>query len=282
MNSGKRVSAIAALSAALVLASTALAEEFQDCEDCPVMVALPAGEYVRSLFATAPQQQVSVGAFALGRYEVTIAEFEAFVEDTGYEIPPGCLRYNAIGMLDAPDATFRQPGFPLPPDAPALCVTWDDANAYVEWLSAKTGQSYRLPSEAEWDYAAHAGQENNLSYFLRAGLARLDANCSDCAGDLMGREDLLRALPVGTFAPNAFGIDVIFGNAAEWVADCYNSTYEGAPTNGDPWLEGNCDLRIVRGGGWHTLWAELAGGRPATDPAIRDNAIGFRVARDLD
>ena len=277
-----RLLAIAGLVSAFGL-SAASAEEFQDCEDCPVMVELPAGTFTRSLFAESPQQEVSVGAFAIGKYEVTIGEFAAFVEATGRDIPAGCQLFRVMGALDDPAADWRRPGFQLQDNAPALCVTWDDAVAYAEWLSAETGASYRLPTEAEWDYAAHAGLENNLSYFLRAGLGRQEGNCHDCAGfDMMGREDLLFALPVDTFGANDFGLHVMFGNAAEWVADCYNASYDGAPTDGTAWLEGNCDRRIPRGGAWYTFWNELAAYRPATDPDIRDNGIGFRVARDLD
>jgi formylglycine-generating enzyme required for sulfatase activity len=272
---------VAALIAA-GFATDAVAEEFQDCANCPVMVELPAGTHTRSLFAEAPQQEVTVGAFAIGKYEVTVAEFAAFVEATGRETPPGCRLFRVMGPVDDPEATWQRPGRDMPDNAPALCVTWDDALAYAEWLSAEAGETYRLPTEAEWDYAAHAGAENNLSYFIRASLGRQEANCHDCAGfDMMGREDLLFALPVDTFGPNDFGLHVMFGNAAEWVADCYNATFQGAPTDGTAWLEGDCSRRIARGGGWHTFWNELAASRPETDPATRDNAIGFRVVRDL-
>lgn len=261
----------------------ALAEEIQDCEDCPALVVLPGGDFVRSIYANAPQQEVSVGAFALGKYEVTIAEFTAFVDDTGYEVEPGCALYTALGMRDDADASWRNPGFTLPGNAAVVCVSWNDANAYVAWLSEKTGRAYRLPSEAEWDYAAHAGQENNLAYFLRAGLGPLEANCSDCGGlDLMGHDDVLFPMAVDGFPANDFGINVILGNVAEWVADCYHATYEGAPVDGTAWLAGECDQRVARGGGWHSLWAELAGTRQAASADYRDNAIGFRIARDLD
>ncbi len=263
-------------------ASAAEFEEFRDCADCPVMIELPDGEFTRSLFADAPQQDVSVQAFALGKFEVTIAEFAAFVDATGYDVPPGCQLFNVMGPIADPEASWRRPGFQLSDTAPALCVTWDDAVAYTEWLSDVTGEAYRLPTEAEWDYAAHAGADNNVAYFLRAGLARQEANCHDCAGfDMMGREDLLFALPVDTFGPNGFGLHVMFGNAAEWVADCYNATFEGAPTDGTARLEGNCERRILRGGSWQSFWAELSGGRPSTDPSLRNNGIGFRVARDI-
>lgn len=276
----KLVLAIAPISVAAT--AIAAAEEFQDCEDCPVMVEIPAGDFTRALNADAPQQAVSVGAFALGKYEVTIAEFAAFVDATGYEVPPGCELFNVMGPIDDPNASWRSPGFDLPDTTPAACIPFAAANAYVEWLAETTGEPYRLPTEAEWDYAAHGNQETTLSYFIRAGLGRNEANCQDCSGfDLMGREDLLFPLPVDTFQPNAFGLHVMFGNAAEWVADCHNPTYEGAPVDGTAWLEGDCDTRIVRGGGFSAFWADLSGGRPATDPEIRDNAIGFRVARDL-
>ena len=277
---GPYVGVLLALSAGV--ASSATAEEFQDCDDCPTMVTVPGGEFVRSLFADAPQQTVSVASFAIGKFEVTIAEFAVFVDATGIGVQPGCELFNVMGNVPDPDASWRRPGFELQDTAPALCVTWDEAVAYSQWLSDTTGQSYRLPTEAEWDYAAHAGAENNVSYFLRAGLGRQGANCHDCAGfDLMGREDLLFALPVDTFEPNQFGLHVMFGNAAEWVADCYNATYEGAPTDGTAWFLGDCDRRILRGGGWSSFWAELAGGRVVAEPTRRENAIGFRVARDL-
>lgn len=276
------ISAVPLLLGFLTPASAQDVEEFQDCADCPVMVELPAGEFTRSLFADAPQQDVTVQAFALGKYEVTISEFAAFVDATGYVVPPGCNLFNVMGPIADPEASWQRPGFQLAGTAPALCLTWDDAVAYTEWLSEMTGEAYRLPTEAEWDYAAHAGADNNLSYFLRAGLARQEANCHDCAGfDMMGREDLLFALPVDTFGANAFGLHVMFGNAAEWVADCYNATFEGAPTDGTAWLEGNCDRRILRGGSWQNFWAELSGGRQSTDPSLRNNGIGFRVAREI-
>lgn len=262
--------------------SSASANEFQDCADCPVMVDVPAGTFTRSLFADAPQQSVSVEAFAIGKFEVTIAEFAAFVAATGIEVRSGCELFNVMGNVPDPEANWRRPGFELQDTAPALCITWDEAVAYTEWLSDSTGLSYRLPTEAEWDYAAHAGAENNLSYFIRAGLGRQEANCHDCAGfDLMGREDLLFALPVDTFGPNPFGLHVMFGNAAEWVVDCYNDTFDAAPTDGTAWLDGDCDRRILRGGGWSSFWADLAGGRVGAEPTRRENAIGFRVARDL-
>lgn len=246
------------------------------------MVPLEGGTFTRSLFPDAPPQDVTVAPFAIGKFEVTIGEFAAFVEDTGHEIEPGCTLFRVMGAIEAPDATWRRPGFELGDTAPALCVTWADANAYAAWLSERTGEAYRLPTEAEWDYAAHAGRPNDLAYFLRAGLRRQEANCHDCAGfDMMGREDLLFALPVDTFGPNPFGLHVMFGNAAEWVADCYNPTYEGAPTDGTAWLDGNCDIRIVRGGAWYTFWAELAGERPVFDPDVRDNGVGFRVVREI-
>ncbi len=282
MKTGKLIPAIATLTVAVAVFTPARADEIRDCENCPVLVTVPAGDFVRSIYADAPQQEVSVGAFAIGKYEVTVGEFAAFVEDTGYEVAPGCAIYTALGMTDRTEADWRAPGFDLPDDAPVVCVSWADANAYVAWLSEETGEWYRLLSEAEWDYAAHAGRENNLAYFLRAGLGRLDANCSDCGGvDLMGHDDLLFPMAVGGFPSNPFGIDVMFGNVAEWVADCYNATYDGAPTDGGAWLQGDCSRRIARGGGWHSLQAELAGLRQAAGPDYRDNAIGFRVARDL-
>lgn len=259
------------------------ADDIRDCPDCPVLVTIGGGEYTRALFADAPPQQVAVDSFALGKFEVTVAEFAAFIDATGHEVGPGCEVLTNIGGRMAADASWRRPGFATPPDGPAICVSWLDASAYAEWLSVVTGHSYRLPSEAEWDYAARAGAENNLRYYLRAGLNDFGANCQDCGGmDVMGREDLLSTLPVGRYDANPFGLHDMFGNAAEWVADCYNPDYGAAPRDGTAWVDGDCSRRIVRGGTWYNRWAELAGYRANPSVDTRTNGIGFRVARSLD
>ncbi|MHA1559609.1 MAG: formylglycine-generating enzyme family protein [Alphaproteobacteria bacterium] len=262
---------------------TASAAELQDCSDCPLLVVVPAGVFPRALSPNDPPTEVHVGAFALGKFEVTIAEFAAFVANTGHEIEPGCQAYTSTGGRLEPAMTWEHPGFSMSQTMPALCVSWGDALAFADWLSSQTGERYRLPTEAEWDYAARAGAVSDVSYFFRAGLEANQANCPDCTGfDVMGRDELLKAVPAGTFVANGFGLHDMFGNAAEWVLDCYNPSYAGAPTDGTARLEGDCDRRIVRGGAWYTIWAELAGFREGEDLDFRNNGIGFRVARDLD
>ena len=145
-----------------------------------------------------------------------------------------------------------------------------------------TGETYRLPSEAEWDRAARAGAADDFTYAFRAGIGMIGANCEDCAGiGLMGREDLLSTGPVGRYPPNPLGLFDMTGNAAEWVQDCFHASYEGAPGDGTPWLSGDCDQRLTRGGTWFSLWSELAPFREGREVEYRGNGVGFRVFREL-
>lgn len=277
----RRLSIVAVL--ALGAPAAAQAVEFQDCDLCPVMVEVPPGGYERSITLDDPLQAVQIdNRIALGKYEVTVAEFTAFVVSTGHKAS-GCEIHDKAGPQWNPEAGWTAPGWEQTDAFPAICVSWDDAQAYVEWLRAETGEAYRLPSEAEWDYAAHAGGANDFAYAFRAGLKREGANCEDCAGaDLMGQGFFLSTEAVGTYPANAYGLFDIMGNAAEWVQDCFNAAYEGAPADGAAWLTGNCDQRVTRGGAWSNLWAELSLTRVSHDVDYRGNAVGFRVARDLD
>lgn len=267
---------------ALVAAGLArAADEVRDCADCPAMVLLSAGTFVRAINSTTPQQEVTVAAFALAKHEVTVAEFGAFVAATGHE-SSGCTVYRMMGPEPDAAASWRLPGFGQADTAPVVCVSWDDAVAYAAWLGELTGQPYRLPTEAEWDYAAHAGAANDVTYYFYGGLEVLGANCQDCGGtDMMGREYMLTTTAVGAYPPNDFGLHDMMGNAAEWTMDCFNPTFAGAPTDGTAWLAGACDRRIVRGGHWYSYWPELAVFRQGIAVDLRSNSIGFRVARDI-
>ena len=197
--------------------------------------------------------QVSIAApFALSVYEVTFEDYDRFtypnqVDDEGW-------------------GRGRRP---------VVNVSWDDAKEYVAWLSAQTGAEYRLPSEAEWEYAARAGTATKFSWGNEIGVNR--ANCHILCGDQWER-----IAPAGSFAPNGFGLHDMHGNVWEWVEDCWNGSYAGAPSNGGAWLRGDCTERVLRGGAWFNIPGNLrAGYRDGVTTRIRDDRIGFRVARTL-
>lgn len=230
----------------------------RDCDMCPEMVALPAGAFLMGSPADepgragyeGPQHEVSVGAFALARTEVTHAQWQACVDDGG------CRAYTPG------DAGFGRE------QRPAIFISWQDAKAYAQWLSAKTGKPYRLPSEAEWEYAARGGTAT--AYWWGGAFDRSKVAVGETA-------------PVDSLAGNPFGLKGMLGNAAEWVEDCYVNNYAEAPVNGDPVLSGDCGRRVVRGGSWRDDAQSLrVANRSRITQSVRDRAIGFRVARDLD
>lgn len=254
---------------------------FRDCPDCPEMVVVPAGQFVMGSPAAepgrydseGPQHTVALRWFALGRQDVTVRQYAAFVRETGYE-PEDC---------DWPRRTnWHSPGFL--PDAPVVCVSWHDAQAYIAWLNGKVGGSakgpYRLPSEAEWEYAARAGTVTSRWWGEAIGQGK--ANCNGCGSPWDNRQ----IAPAGSFAANPFGLYDMLGNAWQWVEDCWNETYQGAPTDGRAWVAGDCAKRVLRGGSWSSLPEFLRSAARNRDDAgnrAHDYAgyAGFRVAMTL-
>ncbi len=203
----------------------------------------------------APPHEVRLGDFYIGRYEVSFAEYDRFARATGRGLP-------------------RDEGWGRG-DRPVIHVSWDDARAYAQWLSGQTGQTYRLPSEAEWEYAARAGVETFYWWGYKPG--RNNANCFDCGSQWDGA----RTAPVGSFEANPFGLHDTAGNVMEWVADCYNGNYEGAPNDGSPWLEGDCSRRGARGGAYNKPVERLRGTRRGgLAPSSRLSNLGFRLVRE--
>lgn len=251
---------------------------FQDCDVCPVMMVVPPGSFLMGSPVSERGHQTDEGplrhvtierAFAIGKYEVTLDEFTAFVRDTGYSKAGRC-------SASAGGGPWRNPGFRESGRHPVTCVRWTDAEAYARWLSRKTGQVYRLPSESEWEYAARAGTETARYWGDRKGRGR--ANCDGCGSEWDNR----RTSPVGSFAPNAYGLYDMLGNNWEWVEDCYSSSYAGAPRDGSPRIEGDCRDRIMRGGSWESDPRRLrAANRLKHAPDDIDNDFGFRVVREL-
>lgn len=241
-------------------------EVFRDGDDCPEMVVVPAGEFMMGspeseqgrFESEGPQHKVTIARpFAVGKYPVTFDEWDACVAVGGCENEPG----------DEGWGRGRQP---------VINVSWDDAQAYVAWLSKKTGKRYRLLSEAEWEYAARAGTTTRYPWGEEAGTNR--ANFKESGSKWSGKQ----TAPVGSFEPNRFGLHDTIGNVFEWVQDCWNDSYKGAPSDGTAWESGNCGVRVLRGGSWNDrpVLARVAY-RYRHGPAYQGSIIGFRVARTL-
>ena len=216
-----------------------------------------------------PARTVTISRpIAMGKYPVTFGEYDRFVDDRS----SGSLQTLSGNKPERPDDCGWGRG-----DRPVIHVSWEDARAYAAWLGEQTGQRYRLPSEAEWEYAARAGTETRYSWGEEIGRNR--ANCDGCGSEWDGRQ----TAPVGRFEPNAFGLYDLHGNVDEWVEDCWHDNYEGAPSDGSAWTSGgDGDLRVVRGGSWYFYPRNLrAASRYRNRPSHRDNSYGFRLVRDL-
>lgn len=245
------------------------------------MVAVPAGSFDRSDRPGGDNFTVTLDAFAIARFEVSVAEFRRFADATGYAPAAGCQLFSTVGGRDDDDAGWLAPGYSVSESRPAACLSVDDAEAYAAWLSAETGATYRLPSEAEWEYAARAGQPNSTQWYATGFLRAGDANCATCfGGEVMGREDQLSPFDVGGKA-NPFGIAGMLGNVAEWTADCAGETFADAPADGARRPDGDCALRAARGGAFHNEWQQLAGFRVLYGVAAHRNDVGFRLVREF-
>jgi formylglycine-generating enzyme required for sulfatase activity len=246
-------------------------DTFHECAGCPELVVVPAGSFLMGSPPSekpreaneVPQHPVTIARrFALGRLEVTVDQLAAFVDATGHGMGTACdvWQDGARKMREGP--TWRQPNFPQTGAHPAACVSWDDAKAYLAWLSRKTGKTYRLPTEAEWEYAARGGARTRFHFgdsdgdYCRHGngadqAARKGVPGAAAAWDFLRCDDgFAFTAPAGSFAPNPFGLHDMLGNVFEWVEDCWNDSYQGAPQDGAAWLAGACATRVQRGGAW--------------------------------
>jgi formylglycine-generating enzyme required for sulfatase activity len=205
-----------------------------------------------------PPHRVTIGKpFAIGVNEVTFDEWNACQSDGGCAYKPDDQGFG--GGLH-----------------PVINVSWSDAHDYLAWLSRRTGKTYRLPSEAEWEYAAHGGTSTPYSWGV--SIKQHMANCADCGAGL----DSARTVEVRHYPANGFGLFDMAGNAAEWVEDCWHQTYRGAPKDGSAWLGDNCSQRVLRGGSFDSAAAYAKpSARFRYDADVRYWANGFRVARDV-
>ena len=251
--------------------------------------------------------------FALGRYEVTVGQFRRFLDSTGYQPASGCRVWaeGAVpsggtnprpapgdgpwrGFVDDPAGHWLNPGWRREVDDndPVVCVSWRDAVAYVDWLAEETGQPYRLPTEAEWEYVARAGTSGQFPWGDRGAEGCAHANIYDqSAATEFGfpwegeacDDGFSAAAPVGQFLPNRFGVYDIIGNVWEWTQDCYREYYPAEPVDGRPFeAAGDCPFRTVRGGSWITHISRQRPTFRGRDPdGQKDSFFGFRVARDI-
>ena len=239
---------------------------FQDCRECPQMVYIPTGSFRMGDISRGgdsdekPVHRVSVGAFLMSATEVTFDQWDACVAAGGCSHKPN-------------DSYSWGRG-----NRPVMRVSWEDiTKQYIPWLNRTTGEQYRLPSEAEWEYAARAGSETKYSWGNSIGNNK--ANCRGCGS----RWDNSKTAPVASFAANAFGLYDMHGNVWEWTQDCWNGSYKGAPSDGTAWLSGECSWRVMRGGSWDGSPSSLRSAyRFRGTAGLRINGNGFRLARTLD
>jgi formylglycine-generating enzyme required for sulfatase activity len=296
-------------------------QTFRDCKDCPEMVVIPAGSFTMGSPENeqgrypeeGPQRKISIKQFAAGKFDITKKEWAAFVKSTNRQTKGGCSwsglpQDSTKNLWDPnPKASWRNLGFQQDDSHPVVCVTWDDAQDYVRWLSQKTGAHYCLLTEAEWEYAARAGTSTAYPWGDSAshGYANYGTDTTAGVGFASGRDKWVATSPVGSFPPNQFGLYDMHGNVLQWVQDCFSPSYSGLPTDGSAykadvplkmeedilsWMNGksSCSFHICRGGdAWDPPSLIRSASRnwgPPEGGTIHNYAsagLGFRVARTL-
>ncbi|WP_341316862.1 SUMF1/EgtB/PvdO family nonheme iron enzyme [Paraburkholderia sp. IMGN_8] len=242
-------------------ARPANANESRDCATCPIMIAVPAGSFSMGSNTDDPSEKpvhhVTIGApFAIGKYAVTVEQWNA------------CADANACQKLTPESNSVK--------NAPARDLSWDDAQQYVRWLSKVTGKTYRLPTEAEWEYADRGG--TTTQYWWGDQMRKGNANCKDC-GEPWHKEG---PESVGSFAPNPLGLYDMNGSVWEWVGDCWHNSYQSAPTDGHAWDTPGCEMRVIRGGSWREgANYMLSATRFKYSASVRQSQDGFRVVKEL-
>lgn len=289
-----------------VAADPAPGSAFRDCADCPEMIVLPAGGFTIGSppdesgrgSDEGPQAEVRIpGPFALSKFEVTRGQYEAFIAATGHPIGGDCITDRRERGDWQPDAatTLRDPGYAQADDHPVVCVSWNDAAAYVAWLNRTTPGGYRLPTEAEWEYAARAGTQSAYPWEGGREAACRHMNGTDLTfrgkypeirilpeGENSDCDDgALNTAPIGSYLANGFGLHDMSGNVAEWTQDCESPDYSALPRDGSA-VGGSCARRMVRGGSWGTYMRQLrVAERLRYADEARDDSIGIRLAMSL-
>lgn len=236
----------------------------RDCDDCQELIILGGGPFIQGSRGgpanETPRHEVDVKPFGIAKFPVTFSEWQKCYDD------------EACKMMPDDRGWGRK-------DRPIINVSWDDTQDYVKWLSEKTGKEYRLPTESEWEYATRAGTTSRYWWGKDIELGK-NANCKNCGED----DTEPMTVSVSEYDPNDFGLHDTLGNVAEWVEDCWHSSYKGAPTNGSAWLKGgNCDQRVLKGGYYGSdSDAIRSASRARYDKDVRYSGNGFRVARSIE
>ncbi|MGO8841222.1 MAG: formylglycine-generating enzyme family protein [Methyloceanibacter sp.] len=263
------------------------------------MVGIPSGTFVMGsprsesgrFDSEGPQHSVAIKAFALGKYDVTSEEFLTFLRETGYQ-PAACNPILDMKWHSPGHGRAYSPYYGEPLRWPAVCLDWRDAEKYIAWLNVKVriehpatatdlaNGPYRLPTEAEWEYAARAGTTTARWWGNDVGIGK--ANCNGCGS----KWDNRLLADVDSFAPNPFGLYGMLGNAWQWTADCWHPNYVRAPQDGSAWTDKDCKRYVIRGGSWDNLptfvrSAARSGSGPGGGEYDYSSLTGFRVARDL-
>lgn len=285
-----------------IVATALSSAAFKDCEDCPEMVALPAGDFLMGSPESEsghqdveglPRRVIIGNRVAIGKFEITVDQFSSFVIATGMKVSDHCRVI--VGSDRVPpawaqtEASFRHPGFKTGGLHPVVCVSWHEAQAYAAWLQRRTGKPYRLPTEAEWEYAARAGTKTRYSFGDDETMLCDYAKFADF-GSQFGWRDACRSelvafgpAPVGSFRPNPWGIFDTHGNAWEWVQDCWTPDASKIPTDGSAFMQPKgCEEGVTRGGSFAAPSQRVRSAMRAPAPtAIHNYNIGFRVALSL-
>ncbi|HXP06497.1 MAG TPA: SUMF1/EgtB/PvdO family nonheme iron enzyme [Stellaceae bacterium] len=282
-------------------------QTFRDCANCPEMVVIPAGAFqmgappgenerfnvsINEANRVQPQHPVTFAkAFALAKFDVTRAEFAAFVSATNFHPQPGCMTF-ANGVWEPqPQASWDNPGFAQTDREPVVCMNQIEIGSYLGWLRRMTGKNYRLPTEAEWEYAARGG--TTTAYYW--GNDPKDSCAYENVGDqsygekynvsgvIACRDGFSDLAPVGSFKPNPFGLYDMLGNIFVLTGDCWNDSYAGAPIDGSAWTAGDCTKIAARKAGFGNIRASVfrAANREPEGTIVKRNRFGFRVALSL-
>ena len=286
---------------------------FRDCPSCPEMVTLPAGTFLmgagsgdaKGFIGESPQHKVRVKSFSIAKFDVTRGEWKAFADATSRTTTTGC-GYSGLPKEERSKASWQYLGFSQDDRHPVVCVTFQDAHDYAAWLSKATGHTYRLLSEAEWEYAARAGTTTQFPWGTAASHEYANYGGEDAPGPglAQGRDEWIGTSPVGSFPPNAFGLQDMNGDVMQWVQDCFSVDYTNASNDGSAFLadkpvvgmNGNlaamngttaCSYRMLRGGDWgdppsmiRSAFRNFAPSIGQTLATYRSAGLGIRLARE--
>jgi formylglycine-generating enzyme required for sulfatase activity len=279
-------------------------KHFKDCDVCPEMISIPAGEFIMgaanddfdhkssaSDYANEiPRHRMSIKPFGIAKFNITRKQFEIFSKETNFS-GQGCSIYNGRYWWKNLDADWEHPGFPQTDNDPVVCISWNDAQLFITWLNSKLPnlktEKYRLPTEAEWEYAARAGTITSTYWGGNGSQQCKYENTRDISAHNLNPaipyincdDGYVETSPVGSFRTNPWGLYDMLGNAYQWMSDCFHYTYSTDP---EDFHFTDCSMKMIRGASWATIPAGVhTANRLAYKTNKRDSTVGFRIAVDL-